>query len=353
VLRDVINEIRGSIKEGTLWELVERSAMYNPSMFAAVRRLKEHSDHLEENAPRSTRRFMGSSGLSLARPEFTRMRNSLSEFEIPRSGKEKIMLTNWTITHSINVMDRMWTRQPEGAEPILATPFGLVPFDIIDMYPISQSLFPPPSSIDDEMRGYMEEMIELKRDDNKELIAWDGIEEPPFAPSKNDPHDLNTRKIRAILRFQFGKAGDRWVDDVLFTQGRELKIVTSRKTGKIRNVMEIDDQGGSAHLLSLRADDGLFNLRWEAARRLHESSSKPHFRVVVEEGTGEFNAKGYNVFCKFVLEVDPDIRAGDDVLIVDAEDTLYGVGRAAVSSRMMLESGSGTAVKTRDGAEKQ
>ena len=106
-------------------------------------------------------------------------------------------------------------------------------------------------------------------------------------------------------------------------------------------------------MLSLRAEDGLLNLRWEAAKRLHESSNSPKYRVVVEEGTGEFNAKGFNVFCKFVLDADPDIRSGDDVLVVDVEDRFYAVGRASVSSRMMIEGKNGTAVKIRDGAEKQ
>ena len=78
----------------------------------------------------------------------------------------------------------------------------------------------------------------------------------------------------------------------------------------------------------------------------------PSLRVMVEEDTGEFNAKGFNVFCKFVKKADRQIRTGDDVLVVDGKDRLFAVGRAAVGSRMMTESMAGTAVKVRDGAEK-
>ena len=40
-------------------------------------------------------------------------------------------------------------------------------------------------------------------------------------------------------------------------------------------------------------------------------------------------------------------------MVVDQEDRLFAVGRAAVSARFMNESVSGTAVKIRDGADKQ
>jgi predicted RNA-binding protein (TIGR00451 family) len=139
---------------------------------------------------------------------------------------------------------------------------------------------------------------------------------------------------------------------MIMPEDTRIEIISSRRTGKIRNVMEKEDDGGKIHLLSMRAEDGLFNLRWEAAKRLHSASVKPRYRVIVEEGTGEFNAKGYNTFCKFVLDADPFIRAGDDVLIVEPGDRLFAVGRASVSSRMMKEAGAGTAVKIRDGAEK-
>jgi len=353
VLRDVLQEIRAAISEGTLWELVERSAIANPSMYSAVRRLAAHADHLEENAPRTTRRFMSSSGLSLARPEFTRMAAGLAGFEPPIKERSALVLTDWTISHSLQVQKAMWEAHPEGVEPLVATPFGAVPFDLDDMYPVSQSVFPPPGSIDCEMQKHMDERLGEDLKKYKKIVRWDGIGGSPIKGGENDPYLLNMRKVRSILRMQFGKFGKEWADNIIIPDLERVKIVTSRRTKKIRNVLEVNENGTEVHLLSLRAEDGHFNLRWTAAERLHEKSSIPSLRVMVEEGTGEYNAKGFNVFCKFVKKADRGIRAGDDVLVVGEDDSLFAVGRAAVGSRMMTEGRTGTAVKVRDGAEKR
>jgi len=349
----VLQEIRAAISEGTLWELVERSAIANPSMYSAVRRLAAHADHLEENAPRTTRRFMSSSGLSLVRPEFTRMADGLSGFEPPVKQKKALVLTDWTVSHSFKVQKAMWEAQPEGVEPLVATPFGAVPFDLDDMYPVSQSIFPPPGSIDREIQEHMEGRLGeyLKR--FRKVVRWDGTGGLPVNGGQNDPLLLNLRKIGSILRMQFGKFGNEWADNIIMPDLDRVRIVTSRMTKKIRNVLEVWENGAEGHLLSLRAEDGHLNLRWTAAERLHSRSDPPLLRVIVEDGTGEYNAKGFNVFCKFVRKADPRIRAGDDVLVVDEDDRLFAVGRAVVGSRAMMEGKVGTAVKVRDGAEKR
>ncbi|MGA1847836.1 MAG: tRNA guanosine(15) transglycosylase TgtA [Thermoplasmatota archaeon] len=352
VIRSVLNEVRNSIKEGTLWEFVERSASYNPSLYSAVRRLKEHGELLERSSPRSTRRFTCNTGLSLARPEFQRYRNVLETgIDLPGE-KAPVMLTDWNRAHSIPVLEVMWNGLDPGRTSLVKTPLGPVPYDMIDMYPLSQSLFPDPGCLDPELVEWMEEnmgLLELlKRDD---LILWDGRGQAPIEPSRGRGNDLLVRKVSSILRAQLGRVGGKWADELMVPDTELLEIKCSRRTGKIRNVLERDG-GTELHLLSMRAEDGLFNLRWEAARRLHAGSAGIVHRVRVEEGTGEFNAKGYNVFCRFVLEADPRIRAGDDVLIVGPEDELHAVGRAAVSSEMMVQGKNGIAVKVRDGAEK-
>ncbi|MBN1538616.1 MAG: tRNA guanosine(15) transglycosylase TgtA [Candidatus Thermoplasmatota archaeon] len=353
VLREVLDEVRAAVKEGTLWEIVERSAMANPSMYSAVRRMREHTGYLEENAPRTLRRFMSSSGLSLARPEFLRLRERLSAFEPPESMKKALVLTDWTVSRSYRADRAMWKEHPEGIQPVIKTPLGAVPFDITDMYPISQSIFPPPGSLDAELESYMDSLYQplIRRYDD--VIEWDGRGDPPVAPGMNNYRDLDMRRARSILRMQFGKFGEKWADEVLFKDGGSISILTSRRTGKIRNIMETGPDGRKDHLLSMRAEDGHFNLRWLAAVRLHEASSPPLLRVEVEEGTGEFNAKGFNVFCKFVIDADKSIRAGDDVLVIGRNDELYAVGRANVSSGTMVNGRSGIAVKVRDGAVKR
>jgi conserved protein with predicted RNA binding PUA domain len=50
-----------------------------------------------------------------------------------------------------------------------------------------------------------------------------------------------------------------------------------------------------------------------------------------------------------VLHVDPDLRAHDEVLLVDAKDALIATGRALLSPPEMMAFNKGVAVKVRQG----
>jgi 7-cyano-7-deazaguanine tRNA-ribosyltransferase len=71
-------------------------------------------------------------------------------------------------------------------------------------------------------------------------------------------------------------------------------------------------------------------------------------RVVVEDEPAEFAAKGNNVFSKFVKDCDPEIRPGDDVLVVNTKGELAAVGRALMTRDEMLAFKRGIAVRVKD-----
>ncbi len=144
-LRAIMNEIRISLKEGTIWEMVERSASYHPAMYSAVRRLEQHKEHLEESAPRSTRRFMCSDlTLSRCRPEFQRFTDGLGSNYRVTDHKRTLILTDWGRTHSTKVEEVLNRASSSGDRVVIRTPLGPAPYDLEDMYPISQSVFPQP-----------------------------------------------------------------------------------------------------------------------------------------------------------------------------------------------------------------
>jgi len=60
-------------------------------------------------------------------------------------------------------------------------------------------------------------------------------------------------------------------------------------------------------------------------------------------------AEGRNVFAKHVVEADPEIRSGDEVIVVDERDILVAVGKAVLSGEEMVAFSRGIAVKTRIG----
>ncbi|NJF25993.1 tRNA guanosine(15) transglycosylase TgtA [Thermococcus sp. Bubb.Bath] len=51
VIREELNRVKQSIKEGTLWELVDERARSHPKLYAAYKRLLEYREYLEKNEP--------------------------------------------------------------------------------------------------------------------------------------------------------------------------------------------------------------------------------------------------------------------------------------------------------------
>ena len=353
VLRSVFNEVKDSIKEGTLWELVERSALNNPSMYSAVKNLNNHRKYLEENAPRSGRRFSCVTDLSLSRPEFGRYDNALDHHYGVPEGRRPIILNDWTRSHSPVISQQMNKAATLGYWPIVRSPMGPIPYDIIDCYPLSQSIFPerrylPPGLEERYQRSY--EWI-CERTDVNPIIMDDG----PELQDQGQGTDPDAIKVSNIARLQFGTHRGIPADMILFGEWKDtadlssrLDLVKSRRTGRIRNV-RIIEEGEVKHLLSLRAEDGLFTLKLEGAKKLHSSTGGVWNRVIVDEETGEYNARGFNVFSKFVMNCDEKIRAGDEVMVVDEKGNLLAVGKASVPYRAMMEMKSGVAVKVREG----
>jgi predicted RNA-binding protein (TIGR00451 family) len=159
-----------------------------------------------------------------------------------------------------------------------------------------------------------------------------------------------------MLRLQFGASDGTFADELMFgpftTVGdlaSRLRFVRSRTNSRVRNVLLADHDDSSVHIISVRAEDGLINLKLPGALKLLKGSKAPRWRVVVDAETGNYNAQGRNVFNRFVHDADPSIRPGDEVIVVDESDRPLAVGKANAQYRMMMESGHGVAVKVRYG----
>ncbi|RLF12900.1 MAG: pseudouridine synthase [Thermoprotei archaeon] len=152
---------------------------------------------------------------------------------------------------------------------------------------------------------------------------------------------LGLRKVRAVADYQFG----RGVGVQLFPDGVELTF--SPRTGRVRHVyLE------GRLLATVRPSDGLLALAIDGARRLLKHLPPPKMRVIVERGQ-LLVAEGRDVKARWVKYADPDIRPGDEVLVVDAADRLLAVGKAVLSGVEMLSFKVGLAVKVRRGVGRE
>lgn len=124
----------------------------------------------------------------------------------------------------------------------------------------------------------------------------------------------------------------------------KISVERSPRTGRARYVYLDGTLVGS-----IRASDGRFIPTIEGARFLLRLIPPPKLRVVVGEDAKIFVAKGRTLFCKHVVNADAEIRAGDEVFVVDLDDELVAVGRAVLSGEEICQKKVGRAVKIRRG----
>ena len=146
-------------------------------------------------------------------------------------------------------------------------------------------------------------------------------------------------RVRTIADYQFGKgAGNAlFPDGVRFIMGR---------TGRLRQVVQ-----GNKRIATLRANDGFLILSAFGGQKLKEALPFPQKRVIMNDDSAPFVAKGKTAFCKFIVDCDPEIRALEEVLLVDKEDNLLATGQALLCAAEMKAFKKGTAVSVRFGVK--
>ncbi|MCE4602737.1 MAG: hypothetical protein F7C08_02355 [Desulfurococcales archaeon] len=144
--------------------------------------------------------------------------------------------------------------------------------------------------------------------------------------------DRVLERIYAILLYQFN---DR-VADALINGRITYRIVR----GDVREVYRDGEL-----ILVRRPTDGLFSISLVAGELIQRAEKPPGFRIVVR---GDREIRG-SVLARDVVGIDENLRPGDEVVIVDEEDRLVGVGRLRVPPIMLngLERGEVARVRKR------
>lgn len=151
------------------------------------------------------------------------------------------------------------------------------------------------------------------------------------------PTQEELRELREVAEFQFDVSGELLIPNTIL-------VVVSPNTNRIRLILH-----EGRKYLGLRSRDYRFNLYLSAGYVLNKIIPHPRLRVYVKEDYVDFIAKGGNLFCKHVLMADPNIRPGDEILVVDPRGELIAVGRARISGWELVYYNRGEGVRIREG----
>ena len=151
-----------------------------------------------------------------------------------------------------------------------------------------------------------------------------------------DGSDLSD--LRVVADYQFGAGAG----DALFPTAADIELSRSR-SGRPRQVY-VDGERVVSY-----GTDGRFTLGVAGGRRLRAALDGSAYTVTVGDESIPFVRDGKNAFAKFVTDVDPVVRSGDEVCVVGPDGELLGVGRAELSADAMLDFETGMAVRVREG----
>lgn len=347
--------IRQAIYDGNLMELVEERCRAHPALLEARRQLGIYSSDLEKYEPRSKKSaFFYTGSESLLRPEILRHMDKIRQ--MPKK-RDLIILPPSRKPYSKFISGKLGEFHVYGEKHeidldnvdfmVLDIPFGLIPLEIDEVYPLSQNDAPKTLDVDSieflqdcifEFAEYYDQLLIHNRVIKKlEIGLYDKYDfDGDIRYDKND-----IKKIKPIADYQFGVGAG----EALFSGN--INIEKSKKTGKIRHIYD-----GKVLIVNMRASDSYLILSKEGAKRLHNAMPYPKNRVVVNKDSEPFALDGKSVFCKFVVECDDNIRSNDEVLIVSEEDKLLAYGKALLGACEIDQFETGQAIKTRKGMKK-
>ena len=355
-----LNIVKRAIENRRLRDLVEMRARSEPWLYALLRLSdEEHWQFFERYEPVRPKRVNYPGPEAITRPEVMRFRRRVLERWRPRGDVLLLLPCSARKPYSRSRTHRKFREVLQSVEGwgtvqelIVTSPLIVVPRELERYYPAGY--------YDAAVRGkwdYMEieaikEALEnIKRmgsfrhviihlPEDMEFVSdaihgeWtaDGsvTSDTSLRNLKNALENAITRgespkkrllwTLQAMVEYQFGIDGESMVDSV---KGRWPNIKGFRE-GK-QTVMFIEDKGS----LSLTSEGG---------RILAENG---RYRVFI----GDFEIRG-DVFSVGVESADPEIREGDDVVVMQ-KDMPVAVGIAEQSSYEMMESKKGVAVRVR------
>ncbi len=183
-----IKRIKQAIVEGRLWEHLMMRAHGHPSILQAMKRLKDYGDIIERHSPivkRSGLFFFSS--IDLARPEVIRHRKNLRErYSPPENARVLVLFPSFGPRRTVklrrykkilaDICEGLRIDKDEVHVCFYVPPFGIVPIELRDVYPLSQFeiTHPPDMEIVKYVAQQILEYVEKSRYKRRIMIVKPG-----------------------------------------------------------------------------------------------------------------------------------------------------------------------------------
>jgi len=145
-------------------------------------------------------------------------------------------------------------------------------------------------------------------------------------------------KFKSILQYQYHIPNDQ----ITFFDESKLTFILSKRTNRLKYIKYRDEI-----ISTFRYHDGFLVFTDKGASILLKNIKYPRLRVVVPDDIAEFISKGYNLFSKHVVDIDPLIRPESEIFVVNTQDEFIAVGKLIMNKRDLECFKTGVAVKIR------
>jgi 7-cyano-7-deazaguanine tRNA-ribosyltransferase len=359
-----MRRVRQAIADGKLFELVSLRARSHPALLEAFHVMVNNMEQIIESDP------FGKSGSifytgseTITRPEIVRFHSRLMSrypyretntvVVVPDIGGRPFSDTTGPL------IDEVRKHTTKNVILLFLTPMGIIPWELEHVHPAQQCIFP--KSIDElTMNSIESKLTEFLNTISFDRLVWFERESPTNcvidrietvgeilrASSMSEaqdtlgqpstPMEWTLRKLRAILCYQWGSKAGNIIDNTT------MDISLSKSTGKIRYV-----KSGDEILFTIVPTTGLLTPTYEGGRLLLEANIAHEYVITMDNEAAEFVAGGKSALAKFVKRADPNLRAGEEVFVVDETQRLLGTGKALLTGNEMMQLKRGVAVAMR------
>ncbi|NHJ14446.1 MAG: tRNA guanosine(15) transglycosylase TgtA [Candidatus Thorarchaeota archaeon] len=356
-----MRRVRQAIQDGKLFELAAYRARGHPSLMEALEVMLDILTARGVSEPVGKTSSIFYTGTETGRrPEIEFFHRRILE-RFPVKTARIILLVPHHADHPFSDTAQVFLEegklhQAENLQVVFVTPYGAVPWELEHVHPAQQCIFP--QVIDDvtlsRALARVEELISQLRPRNVFWLSRDtpvDILKSPLSqkvelsvverfqelkdilPVTLERDSWLHRKLRAIAAYQ-------WKVELDSLAG--LEVVLSKSTGKIRHIRYNGDI-----LFTVIPQSGLLAPTFKGGEALLTSKIDEMYKVGLDSDAAEFVEMGKSALAKFVVKASASLLAGEEVLLMNPEDQLIGVGRAVLNGTEMLAFDRGVAVATR------